>query len=62
MKQYIFTDSSTIWKNTYGCGEQYIFSTDLYLISMLDRAYDIIVDIVYPLIGVGEPSPQCDHN
>ena len=40
----IFYYISTLWKNTYGFSEQYICSTVIYLLSMLAKAYNIIID------------------
>ena len=39
-----------VWGNIDGCAEQYICATGLYLLSMLARSYDIIIDR-----GVGAP-------
>ena len=35
---------STIWGNMYGCVDQYLSATTLYLLSMLTHAYNIIID------------------
>ena len=37
-------DMITIWENIYGCEEQYCCATVLYLLSMLEHAYNIIID------------------
>ena len=39
-----------MWENTNGCAEQYICATELYVMSILDHAYYIIIDQ-----GVGAP-------
>ena len=43
-KQTIYLELSTIWENTYGCAYHYIYSTALYLLSILSRDYNIIID------------------
>ena len=48
--QIIFCDLSTIWDSKKSCAEQYIFTTALYLLSMLAHVYNIIIDR-----GVGSP-------
>ena len=40
----ICTGFSTIWEDTYGCTDQYRYSTDLYLLYMLYHAYDITIE------------------
>ena len=35
---------STVWKNTYVCVEHYICATALYLMSILSRAFSVIID------------------
>ena len=35
---------STIWENTDGCAEQYIYATALYLMSDLSQRHSIIFD------------------
>ena len=45
-----FSDMSTIWGNTGGCAEQYFCVAALYLLSMLEHAYNITIDC-----GVGAP-------
>ena len=35
---------STIWKNTDGCAEQYIFASALYLMSVMTQCYSVIID------------------
>ena len=44
------TTISTIWDNRDGCGEQYICTTVLYLLSVLSHAHKIIIDS-----GAGAP-------
>ena len=44
----MFADFSTFWENTYGCVDQYRCDTALYLLSILDHTYDIII---YRVIG-----------
>ena len=46
----LLDDMSTIWENNYGCEEQYRCKTALYLLSMLEHAYNIIIGR-----GVGAP-------
>ena len=49
-RQLLFSDISTIWENNDGCAEQYIHETELYLLSMLEQAYNIMINQ-----GVGSP-------
>ena len=35
---------STIWENIYGCAEQYICVSSLYLMSVLSQCYSVITD------------------
>ena len=44
------TNKSNIWDNIYGCAEQYICATALYLLSMFYHAYNIEI-----VCGVGAP-------
>ena len=44
---------STIWENTDGCADQYLYTTALYLLSMLAHAYNFIIDHV-----VGAPGHE----
>ena len=48
-----FSNMITIWENNDGCAEQYRCATELYLLSMLAHAYNIIIDH-----GVGAPGHQ----
>ena len=34
----------TIWENTYGCAEQYICASALYIVSYLLQCYSVIID------------------
>ena len=43
-RQNIFSDIINSWYNTYGCADQYIFATALYLLSILLQAFNIIID------------------
>ena len=38
------TSLITIWGNTYGCSEQYICASALYLMSVITQTYSIIID------------------
>ena len=49
----LFVDMSTIWVNTVGCVEQYHCETVLYLLSMLEHSYNIIIDRVVGAPGYG---------
>ena len=42
----LFAKMSTIWENTDGCADQYICTTDIYVLSMLAHSYNIIIDHV----------------
>ena len=52
-KNILHTSSSTIWENIDGCAEQYICANELYLLSILSHAHDIIInhDVVAPVYG-----------
>ena len=43
-KKCLGTGFSTIWDHIYGCAENYIWDTDLYLLSILLQSYNIIID------------------
>ena len=43
-KEVLTTSLSTIWKNTYGCAEQYRCASALYLMSVMSQFYSIIID------------------
>ena len=44
-EQKVLTSTlSTIWENTYGCAEQYICASALYLMSVLYQCFSIIID------------------
>ena len=43
-QKIIFSDLDTIWENIYGYAEHYIYATELFLLSMLSQAYNIITD------------------
>ena len=49
-KLFLFYDSSKIWENKNGCTEKYRCATVLYLLAMLEHAYNIVIDQ-----GVGSP-------
>ena len=38
------------WENKYGCSDQYICATELYLLSMFSHEYNIVI-----YCGVGSP-------
>ena len=42
----LFAEICTIWENMDGCAEQYRCITALYVLSMLEHAYNIIIDCV----------------
>ena len=44
-----FSDMSNVWKNTNGCTKKYWCATAIYLLSILEHAYNITIDR-----GVGE--------
>ena len=44
----------TIWENTDGCAEQYIFSTALYLMSVLSQRHSNIFDRGISATGNGK--------
>ena len=54
-RQLISVDIITVWYNTYGCAEKYIYATALYLLEILAHEYNIIINC-----GVGEPVPVRD--
>ena len=56
--QLIFTGISTIWENIYGCAEQYIGTTKLYLLYRLSQAFDII--FVYGINALGHGKEVVD--
>ena len=43
-KQVLTISLSTIWENSDGCAEQYIFASALYLMSVMSQTYCIIID------------------
>ena len=49
-RKICFEDIITIYENTDGCIEQYIFNISLYLLSMLAHKYNFIT-----YCGVGSP-------
>ena len=44
LKKKLMSTLSTIWENTDGCVDQYIFATALYLMSVLSQRHPIIFD------------------
>ena len=48
-----FADLSTIWENTVRCAEKYRCETALYLLSMLEHAYNTIIDSGVEATGHG---------
>ena len=46
----LFAEVSTIWENTDGCTDKYHCATALYLLSMIEHVYNIMIDR-----GVGAP-------
>ena len=42
-RKICFEDIITIYENTDGCIEQYIFNISLYLLSMLAHKYNVII-------------------
>ena len=53
-----FSGISTIWENIYGCAEQYIGTTKLYLLYRLSQAFDII--FVYGINALGHGKEVVD--
>ena len=48
---YLGGGCSTLWDNTDGCAEHYIYATALYLLSILLQYYNIIIDRVISALG-----------
>ena len=40
-RSILYSKLITIWKNTYGCDEQYRFARALYLLYIFEQAYNI---------------------
>ena len=45
---------STIWENTDGCAEQYIYASSLYLMSVMLQCYSVIIDLGISAPGHGK--------
>ena len=50
----LLTKKSNIWENTYGCIEQNICATALYLLSILSHAYNIVIGFGFGSHGHGK--------
>ena len=53
-KKVLTTSLITIWENTDGCAEQYIFVSALYLMSVISQCYSIIIDQFISAPGHGK--------